>query len=276
MDVLRSGRSARYRCRIPHAGQARGKSQRKAKWTHGVGMAVLTNWRPKLSVLIGLLSMAACIEIPPPPPATPTCEDGLLNGDETDVDCGGDLCGPCDQEQRCIGDEDCVSGLCVGALCELPTPPPCSDGVQNGDESGIDCGGRCAPCEEPPECIGGEDCISGLCEEGVCVDDQCADGIRQDTETDVDCGGECETPCDVGQGCEDAEDCQTTLTCQGMVCTPPNCDDGTQNGTESDVDCGGTCPGCEVDQACQMSEDCSSAVCSDERCQAPSCNDGVR
>lgn len=33
------------------------------------------------------------------------------------------------------------------------TPPPtptCSDGVQNGDETGIDCGGSCSPCSEPP------------------------------------------------------------------------------------------------------------------------------
>ncbi len=56
----------------------------------------------------------------------PTCSDGIQNGDETGVDCGGSSC----------------------AIC------PCNlDGVQNGDETGIDCGGSsCAacPCYESP------------------------------------------------------------------------------------------------------------------------------
>ena len=51
---------------------------------------------------------------------TPTCTDGVQNGDEEGVDCGGSDCAPC---------------------------PTCSDGIQNGDEEGIDCGGSfCAPC----------------------------------------------------------------------------------------------------------------------------------
>ncbi len=54
--------------------------------------------------------------------AGPSCDDGVQNGDETGVDCGGS-CTPC------------------------VTPPTCDDGVQNGDETGVDCGGsNCAPC----------------------------------------------------------------------------------------------------------------------------------
>ena len=54
----------------------------------------------------------------------PTCTDGIQNGDETGVDCGGTTCSPC------------------------VTPPTCTDGIQNGDETGIDCGGSsCAPCQ---------------------------------------------------------------------------------------------------------------------------------
>jgi hypothetical protein len=47
----------------------------------------------------------------------PTCEDGIQNGGETGVDCGGP-CRPCLIEN-------------------------CFDGIQNGDEEGIDCGGSC-------------------------------------------------------------------------------------------------------------------------------------
>lgn len=49
----------------------------------------------------------------------PTCDDGVQNGDETGVDCGGSACPAC---------------------------PTCDDGVQNGDETGVDCGGSCPPC----------------------------------------------------------------------------------------------------------------------------------
>lgn len=37
------------------------------------------------------------------------------------------------------------------------TPPPaptCSDGIQNGDETGIDCGGSCSPCSSPETSTG--------------------------------------------------------------------------------------------------------------------------
>ncbi|MEM6773035.1 MAG: hypothetical protein AAF597_20835, partial [Bacteroidota bacterium] len=50
----------------------------------------------------------------------PTCSDGIQNGNETGVDCGGPDCGAC---------------------------PTCSDGIQNGNETGIDCGGPdCTAC----------------------------------------------------------------------------------------------------------------------------------
>ena len=53
----------------------------------------------------------------------PTCTDGVQNGNETGVDCGGPDCPPC--------------------------APSCTDGIQNGNETGVDCGGPdCAPC--PP------------------------------------------------------------------------------------------------------------------------------
>lgn len=50
----------------------------------------------------------------------PTCTDGVQNGSETGVDCGGPDCAAC---------------------------PTCNDGIQNGSETGVDCGGPdCAPC----------------------------------------------------------------------------------------------------------------------------------
>jgi hypothetical protein len=46
------------------------------------------------------------------------CDDGILNGDETAIDCGGN-CGAC-LEDSCAEDSDCAVGSCVGMVCEAP------------------------------------------------------------------------------------------------------------------------------------------------------------
>lgn len=83
--------------------------------------------------------------------STPTCNDGIQNGNESGVDCGGSLCDPC-----------------------AGPGPTCDDGIQNGDEQGMDCGGPdCPPCQGPPP--------------------SCTDGIQNGNEVGVDCGGPCPT-----------------------------------------------------------------------------------
>lgn len=68
----------------------------------------------------------------------------------------------------------------------------CSDGIQNQNETGIDCGGSCSAC---PTCNDGlqnqnetgVDC-GGPCS-SVCP--TCSDGIQNQNETGIDCGGPC-------------------------------------------------------------------------------------
>jgi hypothetical protein len=84
----------------------------------------------------------------------PSCSDGVENGTETDVDCGG-ACPPCSDLKKCAAPGDCESGVCrptgsnVPDRCQAPT---CTDGVKNGGETGVDCGGdgdggpACPPC----------------------------------------------------------------------------------------------------------------------------------
>ncbi|PLW79589.1 hypothetical protein C0585_07015 [Candidatus Woesearchaeota archaeon] len=58
----------------------------------------------------------------------------------------------------------------------------CFDGIQNGLEEGIDCGGLCTPCpwEEEATCFDGkQNCPGGICEEGI------------------DCGGPCDKECEI-------------------------------------------------------------------------------
>lgn len=58
----------------------------------------------------------------------------------------------------------------------------CNDGVQGANETGVDCGGECKPCETTP------------------VLPTCSDGVRGEFETGIDCGGPC-------PGCKSYEDC---------------------------------------------------------------------
>ena len=43
-----------------------------------------------------------------------TCADGIANGRETDVDCGGPSCPACGVGQGCSAGGDCSSGTCDG------------------------------------------------------------------------------------------------------------------------------------------------------------------
>ena len=198
-----------------------------------------------------------------------TCMDGIQNGDETGVDCGGANCPAC---------------------------PTCSDGIMNGDETGIDCGGSCSPCNtDPTSCIGtampnapissgteiiavSEDLTSTaqitgsadvqylaankiflkpgfLSHNGTEFNAKiqnctttCSDGIQNGDETGVDCGGSSCPPCG-GATCSDGiqNGDETGIDCGGTYCAScvaPTCSDGIQNGTETGVDCGGSCSAC--------------------------------
>lgn len=75
-----------------------------------------------------------------------SCSDGIKNGAETDVDCGGNSCPKCANGQTCVISSDCTSSICNGGIC-YGGGPSCSDGIENGNEDGVDCGGSC-----PDEC----------------------------------------------------------------------------------------------------------------------------
>jgi len=51
----------------------------------------------------------------------PSCTDGIKNGSETAVDCGGSCSADCANGQACSVNADCVSASCVNAVCKAPT-----------------------------------------------------------------------------------------------------------------------------------------------------------
>jgi len=46
-----------------------------------------------------------------------SCSDGIKNGDETDVDCGGSSCPACSAGKACSANSDCAGGSCVAGVC---------------------------------------------------------------------------------------------------------------------------------------------------------------
>ena len=45
----------------------------------------------------------------------------------------------------------------------------CSDDVQNGDETDVDCGGPvCPACADGKKCVLSRDCASSVCTDGIC------------------------------------------------------------------------------------------------------------
>ena len=101
------------------------------------------------------------------------CGDGQVQGDEA-CDDGND------------DDTDACSNLCEAATCR--------DGVRNGSEADIDCGGDCSPCGTGAGCGGPEDCEHGVCVEGTCAAPSCRDGVANQGEITADCGPVCRTP----------------------------------------------------------------------------------
>jgi hypothetical protein len=203
-----------------------------------------------------------------------SCSDGIQNGPETDVDCGGGICPACPVGKHCLTSNDCVSLLCTKNVCVAP--PSCTDGIKDGNETDIDCGGPdCPACGFGKDCLGDSDCKSKICTQGKCGPAQgCSDGIQDGDETDVDCGGSC-PPCGNGKHCKVNGDC-SSVDCVNGVCSPPSCTDGIKNGNETDIDCGGgTCPPCGTGKTCIVAGDCASKVCTLGVCAAPSCTDGV-
>lgn len=88
----------------------------------------------------------------PPLPASTPCAGGVCSG-----------AGAC---VACAVGADCPSGVCAAGTCQAPA---CTDGVKNGDESGLDCGGpTCPGCVAGRTCLAPSDCLSGYCFGGLC------------------------------------------------------------------------------------------------------------
>jgi hypothetical protein len=184
-----------------------------------------------------------------------TCTNGacgmqnLMDGTAC-TDSGGKVCssGTC---VACIQNSDCSTGnVCQGNKCI----GQCSDGMKDGTETDIDCGGgSCPACPTGDTCVANSDCVStDACTGGKCT--ACGSNYNQPCGSCggvFDCTGACTvmTPSNYGQSCGS---CGGTVTCTGgcSIATPPNlgdactstfkcpCGGGSTPGT---IDCSGKC-----------------------------------
>jgi hypothetical protein len=183
------------------------------------------------------------------------CSNGLFEPllGETDFDCGGG-CAPCRAGHDCSRDVDCADGFCSRGTCMARG---CANGVRDGSESAIDCGGTsCPKCSAGAACDTGDDCQSLLCDASHCLLAACDDGLQNGSETGLDCGGQCE-PCAPGNA-----------TCAiGRADCNRELDDGCEVDLQEDVEnCGVCARSCELVNASQTS--CVAGAC------APTCEPG--
>ena len=182
------------------------------------------------AVLLNTIANSNCTS---PCGTGPTCNDGIQNGDETGVDCGGSSCPPC-------------SGGCTDNDVNISItfdnyPEETSWQITNSNGSVVASGGTYA--SQPDGSTLSID---------LCLVDDCYDFTIFDSYGDGIC-------CGYGNGSYTVSSGGTTLASGGSFTTSettnfcfggppaPTCDDGIQNGDETGVDCGGSvCDPCNT------------------------------
>ncbi len=196
----------------------------------------MRNW---LVVLFLVFGVVACGTDDPP------VKDG------TGLDAGGNDVGVSDVG----GDED--TGTVDVDMGEPDMGPvaSCDDGIQNQDESDIDCGGSCSRCEIGEMCMVADDCGSVRCAEGLCAEPLRA--LGQVCETSDQCeSGDCQMFGDMSYcttACTDM--CQgQNLACFNGQCVPDTyCDDPDNDGLGVGPGCQGSpCETCDVNATCSQ------------------------
>jgi cysteine-rich repeat protein len=117
------------------------------------------------------------------------CDNEVLDADETDTDCGGYECIPCETGQQCFTDSDCMTFICADSVC-------CTKS----------CDASCRACNIPGM-IG--DCVyvpPGVDDWNTCIGDEI---------TTCDGAGYCVT-----SNLQNGLACASPPDCQSEVCSP--------------------------------------------------------
>ncbi len=192
-----------------------------------------------------------------------------------------------------VGASDSTVPVPRPSLTVCYAPASCSNGIQDGGETGIDCGGSCAPCVNPclgVTCTAQDAChLAGVCNPstGLCSNPAAPYGGACDdanacTQVDICQNGVCvgTTPitCSASDVCHAAGVCDPA---SGACSNPPAADgtlcDDANPCTSLDVCLSGTCTGtnpvqCPAIDACHGVGACDPATGS---CSTPAAADGT-
>jgi hypothetical protein len=212
--------------------------------------------------------------------ACATCDDGIKNGNEVDVDCGGPNCPHCDGE-LCVGDAlGCQSGHCVeGVCCSTACDKKCESCVVSRTGAPT---GTCAPVllgkPDGSKC----DSLGGCGVNNLCA---CEDGVKNQSEPGIDCGPVCAVGCAPGTLCTGSFDCKSNECSNGVCCSTACKGECEQCNLPGSM---GTCAKlpalsqgkCPMDQACNTNGECRKKAgepCSNGQleCVSGFCSDGV-
>jgi hypothetical protein len=164
--------------------------------------------------------------------APPTCQNGVQDGTETGLDCGG-ACAPC-------------ANLCAAVVC-APLSACHTAGVCN-PVTGL-CSNPPAPfgtaCDDADACTQVDTCQNGACVGASAVTCSALDACHDVGACDPQTGLCSNPPATDGTGCDDGDPCTTADTCLSGLCGGTaggcqSCVDGTQNQDETGIDCGGS------------------------------------
>ncbi|MEZ4307779.1 MAG: lamin tail domain-containing protein [Polyangiaceae bacterium] len=174
------------------------------------------------------------------------CSDGVQNGDETDIDCGGSCVTKCTNGQMCGGGADCASGICSGGVC--------------------------VECAAPTDCPGTDnDCQTRTCNSNTCGFSFAGAGTPTSMQTTGDCKqNQCNGSGGIASVADDAD-----LPVDGNDCTDDVCTAGVPSnpaftaGASCSSNGGSVCNGTGTCVECNAPADCPG---SDTECQSRTCN----
>lgn len=214
---------------------------------------------------------------------------------------GGGGNGDCTTDAECGPSEVCEQSTCLDAACV--------NGVQDGNESDVDCGANCLPCTNGETCNAASDCASGFCDDGSGTGGGDAgggdaggsdaggndaggsapsdDAVCAPCASDGDCagsdgtycdGGACVPQKDLGESCDAHTQCDSGFCPEDGVCCDANCNGSCEACTEAATgEADGTCApvmlGLDPDGEC-AADDPASCGASGDGCNGDAADPG--
>lgn len=165
-------------------------------------------------------------------PPIASCLDGVVNQDETDVDCGGAICPSCGIDAACLVDGDCATSWCDQLVCAQPEcladgdcdalDQACMDASCNLESKTCELAdsNEGLPCEDDDLCTFDQLCMAGSCVGGSVTDCSAVDsscGIGKCDSGTGECVGQA-FPNTEGDACDDGFVCTPDDSCMAGLC----------------------------------------------------------